>query len=105
MILTVFRLRLTDDPDALREYHEMAPRMSEIARATPGFISVKRFLADDGERVTIVEFENEASHDAFVNHPEHLEAMKLGRTRAFLEYDIKVCDVRRARAKPPASRR
>jgi heme-degrading monooxygenase HmoA len=57
MIVTVFRTRM--NPDVQDEYGPMAKRMSELARAVPGYVSHKGFVADDGERLTIVEFETE----------------------------------------------
>jgi len=54
MIITVFRSRVK--PEALKEYAGWAARMSELARKMPGYISHKGFAAEDGERVTIVEF-------------------------------------------------
>ncbi len=33
--------------------------MSALAKAMPGYISHKGFVAEDGERVTIVEFESD----------------------------------------------
>ena len=53
MIVTVFRSRLK--PENAQEYYETAKRMSEIARSMPGYVSHKAFLAEDGERVTVVE--------------------------------------------------
>ncbi|HAV1831526.1 TPA: antibiotic biosynthesis monooxygenase [Enterobacter hormaechei subsp. steigerwaltii] len=93
MIVTVFRFRLSSVPDAQRAYAEMAPCIYNIAKSTPGFISFKRFDAEDGERVAIVEFDNLESHDRFVSHPEHRKAQMLGKSKAFVEYDIKVCEV------------
>lgn len=98
MPITVFRLRLDDSQtDA---YLEVAKRMNELAPTMPGYLSHKRFVADDGERVTIVEFADHASQEAWANHPEHLEARALGRTHYFTEYDIAVCDVVRRYKKP-----
>ena len=57
MIVTVFRSRLK--PGVQDEYSPMATHMSQLARDIPGYISHKGFVADDGERVTIVEFETE----------------------------------------------
>mgnify|MGYP003350083918 FL=1 len=57
MIVTVFRSRLK--PGVQDEYGPMAARMSALAKSMPGYISHKGFVAEDGERVTIVEFENE----------------------------------------------
>ena len=51
--------------------------MQQIARTIPGYISHKGFWAEDGERVTIVEFEHEEGQRAWRMHPEHLEAQKL----------------------------
>jgi hypothetical protein len=55
MIVTVFRSRL--NPGVRDEYGQMARRMSELVKSFSGYISHKGFVAEDGERVTIVEFE------------------------------------------------
>ena len=52
--------------------------MQQIARTIPGYISHKGFWADDGERVTIVEFEHEEGQRAWRMHPEHIEAQQPG---------------------------
>ena len=78
MIVTVFRSRLM--PGLQDEYVALVDRMQQIARTIPGYISHKGFWADDGERVTIVEFEHEEGQRAWRMHPEHIEAQKLGRT-------------------------
>jgi heme-degrading monooxygenase HmoA len=69
MIVTIFRSRL--NPGAEEEYAPMAKRMSELARTIPGYLSHKGFAAEDGERVTIVEFETEQALDEWRHHPEH----------------------------------
>ena len=88
MIVTVFRSRLR--PGLQDEYVALVDRMQQIARSIPGYISHKGFWADDGERVTIVEFEHEEGQRAWRMHPEHLEAQKLGRLKYYEMYDIKV---------------
>jgi heme-degrading monooxygenase HmoA len=93
MIVTVFRSRLR--PDVREEYVALANRMNELARTMPGYISHKGFFADDGERVTIVEFESEEAMRAWRMHPEHREAQKLGRERFYDGYSIQVCEVKR----------
>ena len=55
MILTVFRNRLR--PEAAEEYGAWLGRINALAKTMPGYISHKTYTADDGERVTIVEFE------------------------------------------------
>ena len=98
MIVTIFRSRLK--PEAQEEYKQWAGRMSALAREMPGYVSHKGFVADDGERVTIVEFESEEAHRAWSSHPEHLEAKHKGRRDFYLEYRIQVCRVQRERAFP-----
>ena len=88
MIVTVFRSRLM--PGLQDEYVALVDRMQQIARTIPGYISHKGFWADDGERVTIVEFEHEEGQRAWRMHPEHIEAQKLGRMKYYEMYDIKV---------------
>ena len=91
MIVTVFRSRL--NPDAQDEYKQWAARMSALAAAVPGYISHKGFMAEDGERVTVVEFETEESMRAWAVHPEHVAAKKKGRGLFFTGYRVQVCQV------------
>jgi heme-degrading monooxygenase HmoA len=92
MIVTVFRSRLM--PGLKDEYVALVARIAEVAKSIPGYISHKGFWADDGERVTIVEFEHEEGQRAWRMHPEHIEAQKLGRSKYYEMYDIKVAEVR-----------
>jgi len=93
MIVTVFRSRLK--PEAREEYTQWAGRMSELARAMPGYLSHKVFVAEDGERVTIVEFESEEAQRAWARHPQHLEAKKKGRADFYAEFKLQTCNVLR----------
>ncbi len=92
MIVTVFRSRLR--PGLKDEYVALVARMAEIAATIPGYISHKGFWADDGERVTIVEFEHEEGQRAWRRNAEHMAAQNLGRDKYYEMYDIKVCDLR-----------
>ena len=92
MIITVFRSRLM--PGFKDEYVALVERMQQLAKATPGYISHKGFWADDGERVTIVEFEHEEGQKAWRTNAEHMAAQRLGRNKFYETYDIQVCDVR-----------
>jgi heme-degrading monooxygenase HmoA len=91
MIVTVFRSRLKSD--AQPEYGEWAARMSELARGMPGYIAHKIFVAEDGERVTLVEFESAEAQGAWSRHPEHVAAKKHGRDAFYLAYRLQVCEV------------
>lgn len=79
---------------------QWAARMSELAKAMPGYISHKTFIAQDGERCTIAEFDNEEHLRAWSTHPEHVEAKKKGRASFYSEYDIKVCTMQRSHTFP-----
>ena len=98
MIITVFRSRVK--PEAQEEYARWAARMSELARKMPGYVSHKGFVAEDGERVTIVEFESDQAQRAWSLHPELVEAKKKGRASFYSEYRIQVCSVQRDSAFP-----
>jgi heme-degrading monooxygenase HmoA len=91
MIVTVFRSRLL--PGVKEEYLALVERMNKLATAMPGYISHKGFFADDGERVTIVEFESREAMQAWRLHPEHVGAQRQGRTRFYAEYQITTCEV------------
>jgi len=93
MIVTVFRSRLNEE--AQDEYLQWAARMGELAKTMPGYLSHKGFVAPDGERVTIVEFETEDQVRAWATHPEHVAAKKKGRSTFYSEYRIQVCTVQR----------
>jgi len=93
MIVTVFRSRLR--PGVRDEYVVLVDQMEKLARTMPGYISHKGFSADDGERVTIVEFEHEEGMRAWRTNPEHIAAQKLARQKYYTEYLIQVCTLDR----------
>jgi len=76
----------------------MARHMSELARTIPGYVSHKGFVAEDGERVTIVEFETEEALQQWRIHPEHGQAKRRGIDSLFSDYKFQICNVIRARA-------
>lgn len=91
-MITVFRSRL--DPHHADEYARMAQRMETLARAMPGFVDFKTFVAHDGERVSIVVFESEEAHAGWRDHPEHRKAQRRGRETFYEEFAIQVCELR-----------
>ena len=90
-VVTVFRSRLR--PDAGELYEPTARRMLALASARPGFVDFKSFVADDGERVSVIVFATEEDHRAWRDHPEHRAAQQLGRERLYSSYDLWVCEV------------
>ncbi len=93
MVVTIFRNRLK--PENVEEYYEWAARISALAKTMPGYVSHKTFAADDGERVTIVEFCDEATQRGWSTEMRHVEAKKKGRADFYTEYKLQVCDVTR----------
>ena len=93
MIVIVFRSRL--QPGLGDEYVALVNRMTELAESMPGYISHKGYVADDGERVTVVEFENEEGLRVWRTNPEHLAAQKLARQKYYTEYHLQVCTLTR----------
>ncbi len=91
MIITVFRSRLRSE--SADEYAVWADRMSELVKAVPGYVSHKVFVAEDGERVTLVEFESAEAQRAWSTHPEHSQAKRKGRESFYAEYRLQVCKV------------
>ena len=57
MMVVVFRARRTEAGDG-DEYKHQFQRMAELARKMPGYISHKPFVAEDGERLTLFEWES-----------------------------------------------
>jgi len=90
MVVTIFRSRL--DPSHAEQYQATAQRMRQIATAMPGFLSIKSFTAEDGERLSMVVFESVETHRAWREHPEHLEAQRLGWQRFHSQFSVVVCE-------------
>jgi heme-degrading monooxygenase HmoA len=87
--VTVFRNRLR--PEALEEYGPLADRRAELAESMPGFVERKTFVADDGERLTLVVFQTREQQHAWRDHPEHRAAQRAGLDRLYSEYRLQVC--------------
>lgn len=94
MIVTIFRSRLRSA--AIEEYTAWAARMSALAKSMPGYVSHKAFTAEDGERVTVVEFEGETAQRHWATNAAHVEAQAKGRKSFYTEYNLQVCNVIRA---------
>lgn len=93
MLIVLFRSRLVDDPAG---YGEMAQEMVDTAKTMPGFVDVKAFKADDGERLTVVWWENEETLAAWRNHARHKIAQRLGREKWYQNYSLEVAEVTRS---------
>ena len=93
MILTIFRSRLNQETRA--EYDSFVERTASLAEAQPGFKGHKLFVAEDGERVTLVEFKSMQAQRAWSLSREHVQAKLAGRSRFYSEYKNQICTVAR----------
>jgi len=90
MVVIVFRTRLRAGVDEA-ELEGVGARMFQVAASMPGYVSYKDFAADDGEFVSIVEFDSLETLAAWRDHPEHREIQARGRSRYFSDYRVQVC--------------
>ena len=91
MMLIVFRSKLTDGD---REgYARMAAAMDAHARTFDGFVEAKSFLADDGERLTLVWWRDAASLKVWAEDARHRVAQQLGRERWYEYYKLDVAEI------------
>jgi len=91
MMLISFRSKLT--PQAGKDYEDMAEEMEKLARSMPGFIEVKAFSAEDGERLTLVWWESAETLRQWSENVRHLQAKRMGRERWYEYYEIEVAEV------------
>ena len=90
MIVVVFRSRLR--PNLGEDYVACTKRMWKIVESLPGFISAKGYTADDGEKVSIHEWESAEHFRAWEEHPEHVVAKERGRRDFYEDYSCYICD-------------
>jgi len=93
MLVVLFRSKLVDAPDG---YAEMAQEMLALAQTMPGFVDVKAFTAEDGERLTLVWWEDEETLAGWRNQTRHLLAQRTGRERWYQYYTLEVAEVKRS---------
>ena len=93
MVVVIFRSRVR--PESMSAYLELADEMAEIATSMPGFVSYKTYAAEDGESVSIHEWESEEQLRAWREHPRHVKAQQRGRDEFYEEYTLYVCNTPR----------
>ncbi len=94
MIVVVFRAHRTQ-AGLGEDYLAALRRMEDLARGMPGYISHKAYVADDGERLTLFEWQSAETLRAWAAHPDHVLTKQLGRERFYLDYHLQVCEVMR----------
>lgn len=91
MFVVIFRATIRELDD---EYSAMAARMRELALTHFGCIEFHA-LMEGREEVALSYWLNEESIVAWRQHPEHLEAQRLGRTRWYESYRVEVTKITR----------
>jgi len=76
-----------------QDYAEQLKRMADLAVKMPGYVSHKAFVSEDGERLTLFEWESAETLRAWATHPEHLAVKALGRRKFYEDYRLQVCEV------------
>jgi heme-degrading monooxygenase HmoA len=87
-VVTVFRNRLREELRAA--YAAELEVVTALARSMPGFVETKTFVADDGERCTVVTGADADAHRGWRDHPRHREAQRHGIADYYAEYSIAV---------------
>jgi heme-degrading monooxygenase HmoA len=94
-IVTVFRSTLRDDADP--SYEALDAALRARAAKLGGLVEVKSFVADDGERATLVTFTDRESHERWALDDEHRAAQRLGRASVYSAFSIQVSECTSAR--------
>lgn len=76
----------------------MAAEMLATATEMPGFVEFKSFKSDDGERVSLVYWQDHETMAAWRNHPRHRIAQANGRSKWYTTYRIEIADIVRENA-------
>jgi Uncharacterized enzyme involved in biosynthesis of extracellular polysaccharides len=92
MIIVLFRSKLVANPEG---YNAMSDEMDVLARTVPGFIDVKSYTADDGERLTIVWWEDAETLKQWREQERHRVAQHQGRQQWYEYYKMEVAEVTR----------
>lgn len=91
MLIIIFRSKLT--AQAGEDYQAMNAEMESLVRQNPGFIDVKSYKSEDGERLTVVWWRDEESLREWRNLMRHREAQKTGRAKWYEYYEMEVASV------------
>src|SRR5579864_135226 len=91
MVVVLFRSKLTEA--AADGYSDMASEMLARAKQMPGFIDFKSFKADDGERLSVIRWQDQATLAGWRNDVRHLVAQKMGREKWYEYYKIEVAEL------------
>jgi heme-degrading monooxygenase HmoA len=81
-------------------YQETAASMFKLAKEQPGCLGIESATGTDGFGMTIAYFRDEASIRAWREHPSHVAAQHLGKSRWYERYRLRIALVGRTYAGP-----
>jgi heme-degrading monooxygenase HmoA len=87
-VVTVFRSRRHEGGESA--YQALSDEIELKARAMPGFVDFKSFVAEDGEQVSVATFATPADQRAWRDEVSHREAQERGRQEFLDGYSIQV---------------
>ena len=93
MVIVLFRSKLT--ANAGSAYADALAEMEEYVRTRPGFIAAKGFTAEDGERLTVVWWQDKETLAAWQHDLRHVQVKKAGRQNWYEYYKMEVAEVYR----------
>lgn len=82
--------------DGDRGYGHVLERMMELAALQPGFLGVESVRGADGFGINVSYWRSEEDIAAWRNHSEHLVAQDTGKRLWYADYQLRICEVRRA---------
>jgi heme-degrading monooxygenase HmoA len=92
MVVVTFRNRFAPGID-LDEYGQRVGKLFEIVAAMPGFLGIRSYASEDGERISVIEFASQEALAAWRGQPDHRIAQELGKQKYYAEYRLQVCEV------------
>src|SRR5260370_7458367 len=93
MLIILFRSKLT--PQAGEDYQDTNAEMESLVRQNPGFIDVKSYKSEDGERLTVVWWKDKESLREWRELARHREAQSTGREKWYQYYEMQLPTVHR----------
>jgi heme-degrading monooxygenase HmoA len=102
LVVITFRNRMAPDADP-KEYEQRVGKLFAIVAAMPGFRGIRNYEGEDGEKLSLIEFDSHESLTDWRENAEHLVAQELGRQRYYSEYHLQICDLVRESHKEPRS--
>ena len=83
-------------------YGEMAARMDTLATTMPGYLGIESIRSTDDASITVSYWESEEAIRNWRINAEHQIAQKMGKSKWYQHYKLRIAKVERAYAGPPS---